>query len=696
VPARGTKGQRSEKRPRRQAGATRVERIRSPADVRAVPLKELPALADEIRSFLVQKTSRRGGHLGPNLGVVELTLALHRVFDSPADPIIFDTGHQAYVHKIVTGRSADFDRLRTRNGLSGYPNRAESVHDWVENSHASTSLSYADGLAKAFALRGESNRTVVAVIGDGALTGGMAWEALNNIAAGKDRRLVIVLNDNGRSYAPTTGGMAQKMAVLRLKPGYERFLDQVKNRLPQAPVIGRPLYSVLHAAKSAVKDWLLPQTMFQDLGLKYLGPIDGHDIAALEEALQSAKGYRGPVLVHCLTRKGQGYPPAENDDAEQMHSPPAFDPDTGLPIAAPSKTWTSVFSRELVDIAAERTDVVAITAAMSGPTGLSAFAEEYPDRIYDVGIAEQHALTSAAGLAMGGMHPVVALYATFLNRAFDQLLMDCALHELGVTVVLDRAGVTGEDGPSHHGMWDMSLAGLVPGLALAAPRDAATLAQELAEALTVGDGPTVIRYPKGAVPEDIAARYRVVAKAGRLVLATGGIGAVDVLTEPAAGHDSDVLLVAVGAFGALAVNAASRLADQGIGVTVVDPRWALPVSPALALLAAGHRMVVTVEDGGRSGGVGAAVADALAPLGVPVTVLALPQQFLEPASRGDLLADLGLTAKDVARGITEIIAGRTAFDSTRSGHATAGQTLNGHPNGAPLAGPSKDRTVGEA
>ncbi|MET3806611.1 1-deoxy-D-xylulose-5-phosphate synthase [Nakamurella sp. UYEF19] len=677
MPQRGTNAQGSDAQGsggRRRS--SRISRLTSPADLRALSFEQLDELAVEIRDFLVQKTSRRGGHLGPNLGVVELTMALHRVFDSPADPIIFDTGHQAYVHKIVTGRSADFDTLRTRNGLSGYPSRAESVHDWVENSHASTSLSYADGLAKAFALRGENNRTVVAVIGDGALTGGMAWEALNNIAGARDRPLVVVLNDNGRSYAPTTGGMAQRMAALRLRPGYERMLDQVKNRLPQAPVIGRPLYSALHATKSAVKDWFVPQMMFQDLGLKYLGPIDGHDIAALEEALRNAKGFRGPVLVHCLTQKGQGYAPAENDDAEQMHSPPAFDPDTGLPIAAPTRTWTSVFSRKLVEIGAERDDVVAITAAMSGPTGLGAFADAYPERVYDVGIAEQHALTSAAGLAMGGMHPVVALYATFLNRAFDQLLMDCALHGLGVTVVLDRAGLTGEDGPSHHGMWDMSLAGLVPGLSLAAPRDAATLADELAEAVAVQDGPTVVRYPKGAVPEPVSALRRVGADRGRLVEATGGIGAVDILTEPPAAQDRDVLLVAVGAFGAMAVQAASRLADQGIGVTVVDPRWALPVSPALTVLAKDHRLVVTIEDGGRSGGIGATIADVLAPAGIAVTVLALPQEFMQAASRGDLLTDLGLNAKDVARGITELIAGRSGAAS--NGSAGNGSASNGN------------------
>ncbi len=438
----------------------RLQTIGGPADVRALSPDQLAELAAEIRAFLVEHVARGGGHLGPNLGVVELTLALHRVFDSPADPIIFDVGHQAYVHKIVTGRAAGFDTLRTRKGLSGYPSRDESPHDWMENSHASTSLSYADGLAKALHLRGEHGRTVVAVIGDGSLTGGMAWEALNNIAANRDNPLVVVLNDNGRSYAPTTGGMAERLAALRLRPGYERMLSRVKRTLPRTPVVGRPLYSALHAVKSAIKDWLLPQTLFQDLALKYVGPIDGHDIAALETALRRAKGFRGPVLVHCLTQKGRGYPPAEADAAEQMHSPPAFDPRTGRPVTVGAgETFGEVFGREIVRAGHERPDVVAITAAMCGPTGLTPFAVAFPDRLYDVGIAEQHALSSAAGLAMGGMHPVVALYATFLNRAVDQLLMDCALHRLGVTVVLDRAGVTGPDGPSHHGMWDLTLGG---------------------------------------------------------------------------------------------------------------------------------------------------------------------------------------------------------------------------------------------
>ena len=621
----------------------RLDSVRGPADLRALDDEQIAGLAVEIREFLVTHVARGGGHLGPNLGVVELTLALHRVFDSPADPILWDVGHQAYVHKIVTGRAADFDTLRTRKGLSGYPARDESDHDWIENSHASTALSYADGLAKAYALRGETQRTVVAVIGDGAMTGGLAWEALNNIAAAKDHPVVIVLNDNGRSYAPTIGGMAERLAALRLRPGYERMLVRVKTTLPRTPVVGRPVYSALHAMKSAVKDWFLPQTLFSDLGLKYVGPIDGHDVQALEVALRRAKGFRGPVLVHCLTSKGRGYRPAEDDHAELMHSPAAFDPLTGLTLAAGgTDTFGAVFGRELVRIADSRPDVVAITAAMPGPTGLNPFAAAHPDRFYDVGIAEQHAMTSAAGLAMGGVHPVVALYATFLNRAFDQLLMDCALHRLGVTVVLDRAGVTGPDGPSHHGMWDLAVAAMTPGLRLAAPRDAPSLVEQFAEALDVDDGPTVLRYPKGAVPAPLPALRRV--------------GGVDVLAEPPADAGHDVLLVAVGTFCATAVDVAGRLTDQGIGVTVVDPRWALPVPDEIGELARHHRLVVTVEDGGRSGGVGAAVVDALSGTGVPVRVFALPQEFLPAGTRDDLLVECGLTTQAIARGITETIA----------------------------------------
>lgn len=626
-----------------------IDRITSPSAVRSLTHDQLDCLAVEIRAFLVEKVSRHGGHLGPNLGVVELTLAIHRVFDSPADPIIFDTGHQAYVHKIVTGRAVRFDDLRVRGGLSGYPSRSESEHDWVENSHASTALSYADGMAKAFAVKGERNRTPVAVIGDGAMTGGMAWEALNNIAAGKYRPLVIVFNDNGRSYAPTTGGMAERLAALRLKPGYERMLDSVKSTVPRAPVIGGPLYGMMHAVKSAVKDWLLPQSLFQDVGLKYVGPVDGHDVQALEKALRRAKGFRGPVLVHCVTNKGQGYPPALADAEELMHSPPAFDPETGNPLSPTGSSLGQVMGRELVKHAAERDDLVAITAAMTGPTGLGPFAKAYPERFFDVGIAEQHAVTSAAGLALGGLHPVFAVYSTFLSRGFDQLLMDCALHRLGVTVVLDRSGITQEDGPSHHGIWDLSLAAIVPGLRVAAPRDEPSLVSEFAEALAVDDAPTILRYPKGTMPQ--------------VFPAVRTVGGLDVLAEPPAASEQasiEVLLVAVGALAGAAVEAASRLADHGIAVTVVDPRWVLPVSGELVTFAAGFDHVVTLEDGGRSGGVGAAVRDALGPR-ADVLVIALPQEFLEPGSRGELLAERGLTGQAVAREIAGHVS-RGGFD----------------------------------
>ncbi len=602
---------------------------------------ELTDLATEIRRFLVATVSRTGGHLGPNLGVVELTIALHRAFDSPADALIWDTGHQAYVHKILTGRRDGFAKLKATGGIAGYPSRAESEHDLVENSHASTALSWADGLSRAATLTGR-RRHVVAVVGDGALTGGMCWEALNNIA-GTDRNVIIVVNDNGRSYAPTTGGMADHLAGLRLQPSYERALEMTKRAL-RGSTVGRAVYTGLHALKEGVKDAVSPQAMFSDLKLKYVGPVDGHDVRALESALQHAKGFGGPVIVHAVTRKGMGYPPAENDDVEQMHSPPAFDPGTGEPVGPPSTGWTKVFAAEMLALGARRADVVAVTAAMLGPTGLAPFAARYPERSIDVGIAEQHALTSAAGLALGGMHPVVAVYSTFLNRAFDQLLLDVALHRAPVTVVLDRAGVTGPDGPSHNGMWDLSILGVVPGIRVAAPRDAGTLREELTEAVETDDGPTVLRFPKGAVIDAVPAVRR--------------IGVVDVLREPANSTrdaPADVLLVCVGAFGQLGLDVADRLADQGIGVTVVDPRWVLPVPPALVELAAGHRLVVSVEDCGRHGGFGSALAAALrdADCDVPLRDLGLPQRFLEHGSRSDVLAAAGLTAQDVARRVTE-------------------------------------------
>src|SRR5699024_7697609 len=475
---------------------------------RGLDADQLKELCGDIRDFLIRKVSATGGHLGPNLGVVELTVALHRVFDSPRDPLVFDTGHQSYVHKILTGRGGDsFDGLRSRGGLSGYPSRAESEHDIVESSHATASLSYADGLAKAYSLRGESDRTVVAVIGDGAMTGGMCWEALNNIAAGDDRPLVIVVNDNGRSYSPTIGGLADRLGVLRLQPAYEKAMDHTKRTLgARRDLVGRAVYSVLHGIKAGLKDAVAPQELFGDLGLKYVGPVDGHNPAATEAALRRAKDFGGPVVGHGVTRKGNGYVHAENDVADQMHATGVIDPDSGRPLSTSSSVnWTSVFSEELCDIGTERDDVVAITAAMAGPTGLTAFGERFPDRMYDVGIAEQHAIASASGLALGGMHPVVAVYSTFLNRGFDQLLMDVALLRQPVTLVLDRAGVTGPDGASHNGMWDLSLAGIVPGIRVAAPRDAETLRQELREAVAISDGPTVVRFPKGSVGEAVPA-----------------------------------------------------------------------------------------------------------------------------------------------------------------------------------------------
>ncbi|MEU8243249.1 1-deoxy-D-xylulose-5-phosphate synthase [Actinoplanes missouriensis] len=625
--------------------------ITEPGDLKRLTPEQLTLLAAEIRDFLVAKVSRTGGHLGPNLGVVEMTLAMHRVFDSPRDKILFDTGHQSYVHKMVTGRQDGFDLLRQRGGLTGYPSQAESEHDLIENSHASTALSYADGLAKAFALRGEE-RHVVAVVGDGALTGGMCWEALNNIAATKNR-LVIVVNDNGRSYAPTIGGLADHLSTLRLNPGYEKVLDLVKDALGQTPVVGKPVFEVLHAVKKGIKDAVSPQPMFEDLGLKYIGPVDGHDQQAMESALRRAKGFNAPVIVHAVTRKGYGYLPAEQDEADCLHGPGAFDPQTGALTAKPSLKWTKVFSEELVRIADERPDVVGITAAMAEPTGIAALAKKYPERTYDVGIAEQHAATSAAGLAMGGLHPVVAVYATFLNRAFDQVLLDVAMHRLPVTFVLDRAGITGPDGPSHYGMWDMSVFGVVPGLRIAAPRDAETLREELREAVAVDDGPTIVRFPTGSVAPATPALRRV--------------GQIDVLRED---ERKDILLVAVGSFAGLGLDAAERLAEQGYGVTVVDPRWVRPVPIELTGLAAAHRLVVTLEDGVRTGGVGDAVASALRDAGVavPLRDFGVPVGFHPHGTRAEILTALGLTAQDVAREVTETV---SRLDAAPAGEAPA-------------------------
>ena len=622
-----------------RCGVGLLETIASPADVRRLRPEQCVQLAAECRDFLVDAVSRTGGHLGPSLGAVELIIGIHRVFDSPRDKVLFDTGHQAYVHKMLTGRQDRFPTLRQPGGLSGYPSRAESEHDVIENSHASTALSYADGLARAWSLRGERDRSVLALVGDGALTGGMCWEALNNIAAGKDRSVVVLVNDNGRSYGPTIGGLADHLATLRTAPAYERTLDVARGLLARVPLVGRPVFEALHGAKRGIKDLVQPQVMFEDLGIKYVGPVDGHDVAAVESALRRARRFGGPVIVHCVTRKGFGYRPAEADDADCMHGPGAFHPGSGKAVSVSTDpTWTSVLGEEMLALGAEDPTVVAVTAAMLLPVGLGPFAAAWPERVIDVGIAEQHAVTSATGLAMGGMKPVVCLYATFLNRAFDQVLMDAALHRQPVTIVLDRAGVTGTDGPSHNGMWDLSFLQLVPGIAVAAPRDGATLRASLRQAVGRPDGPSVVRFPKGAVGPDLPALERV--------------GGVDVLAR---GTAQDVLLVSVGALAPVALDVAGRAADQGIGVTVVDPRWVVPVDPALVSLARAHALVVVIEDGTRIGGVGARLAQVLADAGVEVPVRShgLPGGFLAQGTRDGLLREAGLGAQELARSVVE-------------------------------------------
>ncbi len=625
-----------------------LETINHPRDLDGYSAEQLRDLSAEIRAFLVDKVSKTGGHLGPNLGVVELSIGLHRVFDSPNDLILWDVGHQAYVHKILTGRRQSFDTLRQAGGLSGYPSRAESPHDVIENSHASTALSYADGIAKAWELRGDlahsgrdaGGRHVVAVVGDGALTGGMAWEALNNIAD-SDRQVIIVVNDNELSYAPTIGGLAHHLSTLRTTGGYEQFLGWGKRLLNRTPLVGRSAYETLHGLKKGVKDIVAPQGMFEDLGLKYVGPVDGHDLDALEFALNRAKVFPGPVIVHAITQKGRGYRPAELDEADRLHGVGVIDPDTGRPAVVGAPSWTSVFSSELVALGHEDERIVAITAAMMGPTGLRDFAAVFPERTFDVGIAEQHGVTSAAGMAFAGLHPVVAMYSTFLSRAFDQLLMDAALHKAPITFVLDRAGVTGEDGASHHGMWDMSILGVVPGIRIAAPRDGTRLRELLAAAVAITDGPTVVRFPKGALPDDIAA--------------VASVDGMDVLHQ--AGR-CDVLVVAVGAMAQLGVEVAVRAAAQGVGVSVVDPLWVKPLPTGLAEFAANFDLVVTIEDNTRSGGVGSAVSQNLRDAGVdvPVRDIGLPADFLDHGKRSEILATVGLGAQDITRSIVETLA----------------------------------------
>ena len=613
-----------------------LESIKGPADLQGLSYEQLTELSAEIRQFLITKVSKTGGHLGPNLGVVELTIAIHRTFDSPKDVVLFDTGHQSYVHKILTGRADQFDGLRQRGGIAGYPNRAESEHDVIENSHASTALSWGDGISRGFAITNQRDRSVVVVVGDGALTGGMSWEALNNIAASNERNLVVIVNDNERSYSPTIGGLATYLATLRVTRGYEKFLDWGKEVLTNTPVVGNPIYETLHGMKKGIKDIIAPQGMFEDLGLKYVGPIDGHDLVAMERALIQAKEFGQPVLVHVITEKGKGHQPAVEDQAEKFHAVGVVDPETGTPLGKSTTSWTNIFSEEMLAIGEERTDIVALTAAMLGPTGLDKFQEKFPNRTIDVGIAEQHAVTSAAGLAFTGLHPVIAVYSTFLNRAFDQLLLDVALHKAGVTFVLDRSGITGDDGPSHHGIWDLALTGIIPTMRVAAPRDAARLRETLREALDVSDAPTAIRFPKGAVSKDIPAFERR--------------DGIDVLYR---GESADVLLVSIGAMAAIAVEAASQAYREGVGVTVIDPRWVKPIPESLITMARRYKSVVVLEDGIKHAGIASSISESFREAGLNVAIhsIGIPLEFIEHSKRSEILDDLGISAQKISRDI---------------------------------------------
>jgi len=620
-----------------------LDSVNGPEDLKALTHKQLLELAQEIRDFLIAKVAKTGGHLGPNLGVVETTIAIHKVFDSPNDSIVFDTGHQSYVHKILTGRK-DFDTLRQKDGLAGYPQRSESAHDIVESSHASSSLSWADGIAKAYKLTEQNDRYVIAVVGDGALTGGMTWEALNNISDDNDRKLVIVVNDNGRSYAPTIGGLARYLNGIRTEKFYRRLYRLSKKVFFKFGTIGRMAYSTIRGAGKGLLGSFAPKGMFPNLDLKYIGPVDGHDLHAMEAALNQAKKYANPVIVHAITQKGKGYDPAVSDEADQFHAVGQIDPDTGVSIESSGKmSWTSVFADELVSIADKNKSVVGITAAMLIPVGMHKFAAKYPDRVFDVGIAEQHAVTSSAGMAFGGLHPVVAVYATFMNRAFDQVLMDVALHKAGVTFVLDRAGVTGPDGASHHGMWDLAMLQIVPGIRIASPRDEARLREQLTEAVAIADAPTVIRFSKGTVANELPAIRR---------LEDG----VDVLYESSA---KDVLILTVGAMAETGIQVAKMLSDQGIGSTVVDPRWVIPVPKSIVKMAADHRLVVTIEDGIRVGGIGTRVRQDLraAQIDTALSEIGLPDEFLEHASRNEILERVGLTAQSISREIVAQVLG---------------------------------------
>jgi 1-deoxy-D-xylulose-5-phosphate synthase len=610
--------------------------IASPDQLRVMSPEELVDLAADIREFLIEKVSRTGGHLGPNLGVVELTIAIHRVFQSPRDIVLFDTGHQSYVHKILTGRADQFDLLRQRDGISGYPNRRESDHDVIENSHASTALSWADGVSRGFSLTGQPDRHVVAVVGDGALTGGMSWEALNNLSPESDRNLVIVVNDNERSYSPTIGGLATYLTTLRASKEYERILSRGKRMLHNTPVVGKYVYGTLHGIKKGMKDMLAPQGMFEDLGFKYLGPIDGHDIEAMEKTLQMAKEFGSPVIVHAITEKGRGYKPALDDEAEKFHAVGIVDPVTGKPLKASATSWTNVFSEEITQIGQENSKVVAITAAMLGPTGLDKFAQNFPDRTIDVGIAEQHAVTSAAGLAYAGVHPVIAIYSTFLNRAFDQLLLDVALHNAGVTFVLDRAGITGDDGPSHHGIWDLALTGIVPHMHVGAPRDGARLKELLRQCIAIDNAPSMIRFPKGAIPADIPALERV--------------DGIDILHR---GGTNQVLVISIGSMASMALEVAQLAHQQSIEITVIDPLWVKPMSSNVTALCAKYSTVVVMEDGIKHAGIASTISESLREAGSQCSVhsIGVPLEFIEHSKRNEILEDLKITPAAIVQQI---------------------------------------------
>jgi 1-deoxy-D-xylulose-5-phosphate synthase len=635
---------------------TLLDGINGPRDLDSLSQSQLVDLCHEIREHLVQSVAKTGGHLGPNLGVVETTVALHRVFNSPQDPIIFDTGHQSYIHKILTGRK-DLSSLRVKGGIAGYPQRSESEHDVVESSHASSSLSWADGIAKAFKISGQNDRFVVALLGDGSLTGGMTWEALNNITHENDRKLVIVVNDNGRSYAPTIGGLAKHLTNIRTDKTYKKLYRLSKKVFYSFGSIGRMIFNAARGAGRSALESMAPASMFPNLDIKYIGPVDGHDIIALEHAFKQAKNYSSPVIVHVITQKGKGFDPAMLHEDDQFHAVGKIDPTTGESLEISGGTsWTNIFRDEIVAIADERDDIVGITGAMMIPVGLDSFASKYPDRVFDVGIAEQHAVTAAAGMAFGGMHPVVAVYATFINRAFDQVLMDVALHRAGVTFVLDRAGVTGPDGASHHGMWDLSILQIVPSIQIAAPRDADRLREELREAVAVSDAPTVLRFPKGVASTSIEAIKR--SKDG-----------VDYLFESSA---KDVLIVAIGTMATMALKSAELLKAQGIGCTVIDPRWVVPVPKTVLSEAAKHRLVVTIEDGVKVGGIGTRIRQDMraAQIDTALNEVGLPDEFLEHASRDEILDRVGLTAKQITHDIVAQVLGAKVPHARQDSDAT--------------------------